>query len=330
MFKKVNLSLAGLIIIILIALLAGFISGRLWPKNQDSEPTPSQESHQSGYKYISPLLACSDTKLSGLEDYDLKNNITSLIDKKINSGEVRYLSLYFRDLNNGPWIGINENEKFSPASLLKVPLMMAYLKLAEDDPGILERKIKIEESMTQSFPQNIIPEKKIVSQQEYPVEELIASMIKYSDNTAANALLNNIPAKDLGKIYSDLSIKLPGTDGQENFMTVRDYSAFFRVLYNASYLNREMSEKALSLLTTSTFNNGLVAGLPVDTTVAHKFGERVLPNAKQLHDCGIVYHRQKNYLICIMTRGDDFTKMENTIKDLAALIYKNFITEDHD
>jgi beta-lactamase class A len=46
-------------------------------------------------------------------------------------------SIYYRDFKNGPWILINGEETFTPASLLKVPIMIALYKLAETNPAIL-------------------------------------------------------------------------------------------------------------------------------------------------------------------------------------------------
>ncbi|MDO8560151.1 MAG: serine hydrolase [bacterium] len=57
-------------------------------------------------------------------------------------------------------------------------------------------------------------------------------------------------------------------------MSVKDYASFFRILYNASYLNREQSERALGLMTKTRFRDGIIAGVPAGRPVAHKFGER--------------------------------------------------------
>src|SRR3989344_1663161 len=40
--------------------------------------------------------------------------------------------IYFLYLNNGSWIGLNEREKFTAASTVKVPLAMATYKAAEE------------------------------------------------------------------------------------------------------------------------------------------------------------------------------------------------------
>lgn len=314
---------AILAMIIILALAIGFIFGRLNWKNDDSSP---QENHQKGYRYISPLLTCADTNPSGLMGSHLKDSLTSLIDEKIENNDVNHVSVYFRDLNNGPWVGIDEKEKFSPASLMKVPLMITALKLAENDPDFLEKKVTISQEDQGSTIPNILADENVAVGGQYTIEELIERMIKDSDNLAANAIIGNIPGDKLEETYDDLNIEPPTEEMPENFMTVLDYSSFFRILYNSSYLNRASSEKALEILATTSFQKGLVAGLPDNTKIAHKFGERVINDTKQLHDCGIIYpSKAGNYLLCVMTRGDDFDKMENTIKEISALVYQEFV-----
>jgi hypothetical protein len=91
----------------------------------------------------------------------------------------------------------------------------------------------------------------------------------------------------------------------ENTLTTRGYASLFRLLYNASFLNAEMSDKILKWLAESDYQTGLRAGVPKGVKVANKFGERSFKGGgvKQLHDCGIVYYPSNPYLICIMTRG---------------------------
>ena len=67
--------------------------------------------------------------------------VKALIDERIRRHEAQAASVYFRDLNNGSWFGIGEKEKFSPKSLLKLPLMMAYFKWAESNPFVLRKRL---------------------------------------------------------------------------------------------------------------------------------------------------------------------------------------------
>jgi hypothetical protein len=49
---------------------------------------------------------------------------------------------------------------------------------------------------------------------------------------------------------------------------------------------------------------------------------------KQLHDCGIVYLPGKPYLLCIMTRGQDFTNLTSTVKEISALVYQTLRSQN--
>ena len=238
--------------------------------------------------------------------------------------DVEHLSIYFRDLNNGPWMGFNESEKFSPASLLKVPIMMAYLKKAENDLAFLKKEIIYKEDYQEKkFIGNVESGVRLIENEKYSIEELLKDMIVYSDNDSARILLENIDQSFLEKIYTDLTLPIPGKSKEvENFMTVKEYASFFRILYNASYLNREMSEKALEILSWSDFKDGLLAGVPNDIKVAHKFGERSLDNTVQLHDCGIIYNKEKPYLLCVMTRGKKFEKLKWVIRIVSEKVWE--------
>jgi hypothetical protein len=104
-------------------------------------------------------------------------------------------------------------------------------------------------------------------------------------------------------------------------MSVKDYASFFRILYNASYLSKDSSQKALSLLSEVDFTDGLRGGVPKDVPVANKFGERQVGTTQQLHDCGIVYLTDHPYLLCIMSRGSDFDELASSIKTVSHLVY---------
>lgn len=166
--------------------------------------------------------------------------------------------------------------------------------------------------------------------QAYSVEELIDKMIIDSDNGAMSLLAVNIDNASLDSLYNVLGMQPPDSFGNIT-ISPRVYSLFFRILYNATYLNRDMSEKALELLSKTNFKDGLVGGLPDNINAAHKFGEHVISNngvqeSVELHDCGIVYYEPSPYFLCIMTKGLDIEKLKNTIKDISNLVYQEIQT----
>ncbi|MBI5621183.1 serine hydrolase [Candidatus Gottesmanbacteria bacterium] len=300
----------------LIFLVVGLVTGIFVGKNsphQDADAAP-REVRLGENKFTNPLLECEVNNAIGEKEYKpSKSKINSYIADELNKKSITHASVYYRDLNNGPWFGINERENFSPASLLKLPVLMAYLKQAEKNPFLLTKKLLYKKESA-PVEQNFIPNSPLQDAKEYTIDELLEHMIIYSDNDALFLLEKNIDSRAIDAITKDLGIETATESTPEDYLSVKSYASLLRVLFNASYLNAEMSEKALTMLTKVAFTKGIVSGLPKDLPIAHKFGERELPNdVKQLHDCGIVYYPRHPYLLCIMTRGTDYEKLETVI-----------------
>ena len=290
------------------------------------------------HEFVDPLLICGiseDTeseKLSSLEK-DISNELSKIENENIVS------SVYFRELGTGLWLGVNEEETYSPASLLKVPLMITYLKLAETFPEILDQQhvYNIEEDA--NAVQNFKGLEQFQSGKSYSVRKLLELMIVQSDNNAKNVLdyllyLNN---QELAvEIYNDLGLELPKelNEGTQ-FMSVKMYSYFFRILYNASYLNDVDSNAALELMSHARFPHGIAASVPEDIKVSQKFGERKITyddmreDEYELHDCGIVYYPGNPYLLCVMTKGgDNFEELSALIKGVSQIAYDYVSNQD--
>jgi len=85
------------------------------------------------------------------------------------------------------------------------------------------------------------------------------------------------------------------------------------------------SNDALSLLTESTFKDGLLKELPSSIVVAHKYGESGDAVSHQLHEAGIIYLQNKPYLISVMTRGTDWNKLSEVIGHISRMTYDYMI-----
>jgi beta-lactamase class A len=315
----------------MVIFLAGYYVSYLWELKQDDSKLTNRENERrlSGYTWINPLLECDifNVEMTG---NNILSHMKSDIENKIKESGVSGASVYFRDLNNGPWLGINENENFTPASLMKVPLMIAVLKNQEVDPNFLKKKVVYRKP--EVLQQNIGEKVDFVDGKEYTIEQYLEYTITYSSNEAAEYLLENVNGEVLKKVFYDFGVPDPTQGPEENYMSVKDYASFFRILYNASYLEKVDSEKALQILSKSKYMNGLVAGLPDDVPVAHKFGERnYVANGKelkQLHDCGVIYAASRKYILCVMTRSDSFDQSKALIKDISKIVYDRFVLEN--
>lgn len=301
-----------------VCLLFGFVAAKISDISLLSSGHSRESRRVSGFRYINPLLECDQADQWLTSEFRPSLEATeAIIDKHKKLGDVVTAAVYFRDLNNGPWFGVEEKQPFAASSMLKIAHLIAVYKQAEKNPSLLGRHVRYEKIL-HTEAQTITPDEKLVLGTEYTVEDLVHRMIVYSDNEALYLLQAQVPESATENVYADLGMEFTA----DNEITVRNYSTLFRVLFNASYLNYDNSELALKLLTQAGFDKGLRAGVPASIPVAHKFGERALANPlNQLHDCGIIYYPKHPYLLCVMTRGTSMDAQASTIADISRSVY---------
>jgi beta-lactamase class A len=234
------------------------------------------------------------------------------------------VSVYFRDLNTAQWTGVNENDTYTPASMLKVVAMMAALKLAEQNPPLLNEQLPYIASsspFTQYYESG-----DNMKTGDYSVQNLIGSMIRYSDNNALDSLLSDQAINnEFSEIYGLYRLPVYSATDTTDFMSPKSYSGLFISLYNSTLFPWDLSEQVLNLLANTTFTQGLAAGVPAGTVVAHKFGENSDVQGttvvdRELHDCGIIYAPGKPYILCVMTRGSGAGPASSSFPTLAGVI----------
>jgi beta-lactamase class A len=278
----------------------------------------------TSYKYTSPLLDIEFPEGINInqDPIPFREKINDFVNEHTDGVRIRRVSVYFRDLLDGPWFGINEGYEYDAASMMKVPVMIAWLKRAEKNPKALKETFLYDGKTDWTAVQSFKPAKSLVPGHYYSVDELLHYMLSYSDNNSLILLSNNLKPNELRDVLVGMLVS--NTTGNNiNSQTVHGYSGFFRILYNASYLNREMSEKALQLLTLEDFPIGISAGVPKGTIVASKFGEAEPGAYKQLHEFGIVYHPTGAYILGIMTEGSDKEYQAEIIRKISELTYNS-------
>ena len=290
------------------------------------------------FKFIRDSMDTKDTqgRLTGKDVKPVEDNVKARIDEMLKQGGIADASVYFLDLDTGNGFGIKEHEKFIPVSLLKIPLMIAYFKWAETNPLVLRKMLTYTTAHEAGAEGRVRPEKQLEPGQAYTVNDLIYRMIAY-DDLAANALLYaKLPAGRLEKIFQDLNVAYD-PHRQENSLSLNVFAAFYRVLFNASYLSEEMSEKALRYLSRSLFRDGMSSGIPPNIDIASRHGERMIPIMEdgeekeliQVYECGIIYHPNRPFLFGIMVRGADSGKLVTAIRDITHLVYEEVDQQSH-
>lgn len=310
--------------LIVVAFIAFHVGVSTEAKKIPPPPVDVRE-NSSAYQFINPLLFERTSKTFYAAEFKTyTDTISSYINSVKSSIPNSSVSVYFRDLNSGDWTGVNENDTYEPASMLKVVVMMSTLDLASENPAILTEKLYY--AGAQDSGQNYKPNDGLTPGY-YTVNELINAMIIYSDNGATASLLGDKTINAAFQAtYQLFRLPIVATATTTDYMSARSYSVVFRSLYNADFLSDSLSEQALHLLSQTTFTQGLAAGVPTSTTVSHKFGEyaETLPSGvsqKELHDCGIVYYPAHPYLLCVMAKGPDFPSLQNVLSTISGKTY---------
>lgn len=273
-----------------------------------------------GFKFIRPLQY-AEPECEGAKFLPLKAQLQNIIESHKNADDITAASVYLRDFDKGNWINVNPDEQFHPASLLKLVVLITFLKMEENTPGFLSKKLTFSEKLTKTRVQTF-NSKQIEVGKSYTIKDLLQYMVSYSDNNATNLLHDAMDVEEYKKTYDYLGIAIPDVYKLGYTITARDYSTFLKVLYNGGCLDFEHSEFAFELLAKTDFNDGFVAGMPKGTLIAHKFGEWTDGKSiRQLHESGLIYLDGKAYLLTIMTSGSNVKQLSGVIADITKKVY---------
>ena len=226
-------------------------------------------------------------------------------------------------------VAVNIHEKFAAASLIKVPILAAAMQAVREGKLSLQQMVVIQRD-------EVVGGSGVIKKRKFPVtlsfQELCEIMIMYSDNTAANKVIEMVGFEYINAFFNELQLKetvlqrkimdfSQREQGVENYMSAYDIMLLLEKMYYGTLINQEASELMLSFLKKQQVNDRLPLYLPEDIVVAHKTGlERGV-----VHDAGIVFAPGGDYLICMLTKGvKEYTQAKKTIAEVSLLTYNLF------
>lgn len=236
--------------------------------------------------------------------------------------------IVIKDLEMDWKISFGQNKLFPSASLAKIPIMVACYNAAQQKRIKLEDTLKLKSSDKVSGSGVL---KDMAINTSFTVEELIEFMIKDSDNTATNMLIDLLGFDYLNESFKSFGLKDTNLvrkmmdfryrkQGTENYTTAEDMAYILDKIYLRQFINSDTSEKCLVLLKQQNINDRIPAKLPIDIVIAHKTGlERNV-----CHDAGIVFTRKGNFLICVLTEDAGSSKLAKEFISGIALDIYNF------
>lgn len=274
-----------------------------------------------GYQFIRPLLF-TETSCESPRLMTTKSAVLELLNSYKMAGVLQNGSVYLRELNQGEWMAIEEKENYLPGSLMKVPELLTFMRMKDKIPGLLDKKVYYDKPRIYSK-QVHYTSHSIEPGNSYSVRELLRYMIVYSDNNATILLNEMMDIPTFQKVFTDLGISKPDIHARDIPINAVDFSKFMRAIYNASYLNMDDSEFCAELLAASEFSNGMRGGVPSTIRIAHKFGEAGDSQAAHFSESGIIYLNGGAYLLTIMTKGKDLSRLPEVVRNVTRKVYDN-------
>ncbi|MBO8159613.1 serine hydrolase [Thermosyntropha sp.] len=276
---KIKLFLTIFIMVIVYALI---ISGIRVASTREKSPLSGMAVKEQQDLVVEKKREMEEREKAENEKY-IRQKISMLADKYIgNTGYEVYIGVY--NLDKRIYAGYNDDIPFYPASLTKPLYMAAFLKKAEKEGFSLDQKYILKEE------DKYVGREKVegtgILQGESPGEtytynELLYFMMCYSDNVAANIILERTGFNEVNRYCFENGLKLThiyrkyyemSDDKPSNQTTARDLTIFLAGLVEDADKGDEVLLSILKLMQKNTDKNRIPRYLSPELTIANKTG----------------------------------------------------------
>lgn len=220
--------------------------------------------------------------------------------------------LYVLDLEKGFAFGVNEDETFPAASLIKLPAMAAIYLESERGNLNLDEKYKLSNSDKVAGSGSLYGKP---AGYEITYRNLVRLMGKESDNTSFRISRKVLGDERINEVISRSG--MINTSLKENKTTPRDIGTFFESLWNGNIVSMTSRDEILESLTDTIYENHLAAGIPEDIRIAHKYGREV----HVVNDAGIIF-TEEPFIVVIVSKGVVEKEADKVFPELARMIYE--------
>ncbi len=226
-------------------------------------------------------------------------------------------AVYFKSLDRGGELGIEEERQMEAASLVKVPIMLTLYRKVEAGEMDLGTKYVLTDK-DKAFGAGGMKYKQAGTV--YTYKQMVELMGKSSDNTAANVLARILGKEAIQKTIDELGMM--ETSLEKNKTTAKEVGLMFEKLYRGEIVSEEASKEILDFLTKTDFEERIPAGVPEGVRVAHKIGTEV----EVISDGGIVYGKEP-YVLVILSEGVNEEEAKKALPQISKIVWEFFNAE---
>jgi beta-lactamase class A len=247
------------------------------------------------------------------------------------------VAVAFRTLDGKSEFFYHPDDSFHAASTMKVPVMIELFHQVQEGTLQLTDKINIHNqfhSIVDGSVYKLDPADDsettlyAATGEARTMSQLCDLMITVSSNLATNLLIEKLGVENIRTTTASLGATgmnvLRGVEdnkafdqGLNNTTTARALEILMTAIAQGKGVNKDSSNQMIQILERQKFNEGIPAGLPTGTRVAHKTGE--ITNIH--HDAAIVY-APRPFVLVILVRGlADIKESSTLMADLTRLLY---------
>lgn len=261
----------------------------------------------------------------------------SQIEKRIADSHAD-VAVAFRTLDNNAEFFYRADDTFHAASTMKIPVMIELFHQVKEGKLLLADKIPVHNefhSIVDGSPFKLNPADDSETDlykaegQTRTLSELCELMITVSSNLATNLIVEKLAVENIRAEVKSLNADgmhvLRGVEDQKAFdkglnntTTARGLQILLTAIAEGKAVDADSSRQMIEILERQKFNEGIPAGLPPGTKVAHKTGELT----KLHHDAAIVY-APRPFVLVILVRGlADIKDSSALMSDITGILYQ--------
>lgn len=295
--------------------------------------TSSNPSQDNNWRSVE--LAVSSDKYAGVSQREFTSQIIkpSLVSFdiakineiiKINAGNGSY-SVVIKDLSNGVDSRVGEYQQKMPASaLINVPITLSIADMIKKGKINLNTKIPFYytvEGRTKFTQSN--------NGELHTIDELLKTMMNYSDNNCTNTLLSYIGIDEVNNIirsygFNQTEIQRPllVTDGsKENWTTSEDIGKMLELLYSDSLpIGSAYMNENFKILDT-TKKDGILKYLPDNVFALHHNGVTL----DRYNETAFIGNGSKKYIITVISCNGKQDKLAETTALISKYVYDEML-----
>jgi beta-lactamase class A len=218
----------------------------------------------------------------------------------------------------------NQEKRVPSASIIKIPILMALMEaVAQGELDLDEEYVLLEEDIVGGAGEI----QHSMAGEQFSFDFLAREMIRISDNTATNIIINRIGKDRVNSVLqtygckdTQLNRKMMDfeaiKEGKQNFTSSKEMAELLGWIYNGEGMSAKGKEYILDLLFGCEDKDAIGAGLP-DYELAHKTGTLEYIRG----DAGIVFAEKPVVIVVFVENFSSLEQADEVIANLSRLLF---------